>query len=368
MKSRPHIVMLASANHTAFDTRIFHKEAKSLVSSGYPVTIIVPGDQNQVVDGVEIVAVKKPANGFVKLLFSPWSIFRKAIKLDRHCIFHLHDSELLFVGLCLRLLGRKVIYDAHEDTPQQIRYQPWIPRLLKGPYSWLYRLLEKAAGATFTAIIVAEPVIARYFPARKTVLLRNFPTTHSFEAGFVPFNHRKTRLIYAGSLTRARGLDTMLAASTLLASGTGFEFFLAGSFFPPRLERLLKNHPEITYAHWLKYPDLVAALYDSKVGILVPVPFERYKTNYPVKLFEYMLAGMPVVASKYGELGRFVKEEQCGVLVEPTDAEAVAAAVQTLLNDSQLAEAMGRRGRDAVYRKYNWNQEVQHLLDLYSNF
>ena len=71
------------------------------------------------------------------------------------------------VGFVLKLLGRKVIYDAHEDTPLQIRYQHWIPRLLRRPYAAFYYIIEKLAGWLFDAIIVAEPVLQKYYPEKK---------------------------------------------------------------------------------------------------------------------------------------------------------------------------------------------------------
>ncbi len=73
-------------------------------------------------------------------------------------------------GVFLKLFGRTVVYDAHEDTPLQISYQHWLPRFAKKPYAVFYYWLEKLCGKWFDAIIVAEPVIAKYFPPHKTSL------------------------------------------------------------------------------------------------------------------------------------------------------------------------------------------------------
>src|SRR5436190_12870447 len=147
--------MLANAGHKPLDTRIFHKEARSLQKAGWNVTLIIPHGEDFKKDDIEIISVPPPRKGWEQLLRCPWNIFRKALWQRGSSIFHIHDSELLFVGLLLRLLGRKVIYDAHEDTPLQISYQHWIPGLIKGPYKLMYRVLEKLAGWFFNRIIVA---------------------------------------------------------------------------------------------------------------------------------------------------------------------------------------------------------------------
>ena len=164
---RKRIVMLANAGHRAYDSHISQKEARSLAQAGFEVSLIVPHDKDETRDGVTILSVARHAKGWRKLILSPWLLYRRAMTCPHDAIFHLHDSELLWVGMLMRLRGRRMIYDAHEDTPQQITYQHWIPPSLRKPYGWFYYLLEKLCGRWFDAIIVAEPVIAKYFLLRR---------------------------------------------------------------------------------------------------------------------------------------------------------------------------------------------------------
>src|SRR6187402_364751 len=122
MSTKRNIVMLANG-HSPFDTRIFVKEAKSLVKAGYDVSIILPHSKDEEKDGVKIIATTPNKSGFYKLFITPANIFFKAMRQDRRSVFHIHDSDILHVGLHLKLFGRKVVYDAHEDTPLQISYQ-----------------------------------------------------------------------------------------------------------------------------------------------------------------------------------------------------------------------------------------------------
>ncbi len=360
------VVMLANAGHKPQDTRIFHKEARSLQQAGHEVVLIIPHQHDFTADGIQVIAVPLPVKGWEQLVKCPWKIFLKAKQQPIDSIFHLHDSELLAVGLLLRMIGRKVIYDAHEDTPLQISYQHWIPGLLKKPYAWFYRFLEWLAGRFFNGIIVAEPVIAKYFPAHKVILIRNFPIAGSFTRN-VPYQQRDNSIVYVGLLSRPRGVVEMFEGYRLAAEKVDIHFVAGGKFAPASLEKELLPKYKINYRSWLPYDDMINALYASKIGIIVPHPIERYKTNYPVKLFEYMAAGLPVIASREGESATFVREADTGILVDPLNPAAIADAIVMLLNDPAGASAMGGRGRQLILEKYSWEKESVKLLNLYNS-
>jgi glycosyltransferase involved in cell wall biosynthesis len=364
MKTKRNIVMLANA-HPPFDTRIFVKEARSLVKAGYSVSIILPHTHNEEKDGVKIIATPvRP--GWKRLIISPLDIFIKAMAQPRGSVFHIHDSEILHVGLHLRLFGKKVIYDAHEDTPRQISYQHWIPKRMRKPYATFYYLVEKLSGWVFNKIIVAEPVIAHYFSWRKTFLVRNFPSVESFRNHTaVPYKERKPWLTYVGALTVPRGLYEMLEGAKLASAKTSFEFVLGGRFSPPSLEADVLSKYKVSFLGWVQYPQLVETLFQSRVGIIIPEPNERYKTNYPVKMFEFMAAGLPVIASKEGESAAFVNECDGGILVDPKNVKEIADAITWLFTHPDEAEQMGKRGQAMIFSKYNWEAEERVLLKLY---
>ncbi len=364
MNSGGRIVMLANAGHKPFDTRIFHKEALSLASAGFTVTLIIPHVQSLSKNGVIIKAVPLPQKGWEQLVLCPWRIFLAALREPRSSVFQLHDSELLLVGIALRLTGRTVVYDAHEDTPLQIAYQHWIPGWVKPFYSLFYRVLEKLAGWFFNAIIVAEPVIARHYPSSRVTLIRNFPRADSFAAE-TPHPQRPGVLVYIGLLSKPRGVVEMLEGYRLASEKVQLRFVLGGKFAPASLESELLSKFAVDYRAWLPYDEMIKALYDASIGIIVPHPIERYKTNYPVKLFEYMAAGLPVIASREGESAAFVREGDCGILVDPLSHHEIAEAIVKLVTDPFVARAMGDRGRKLILGKYNWESESTKLIALH---
>jgi glycosyltransferase involved in cell wall biosynthesis len=213
---------------------------------------------------------------------------------------------------------------------------------------------------------VAEPVIARHYPKSKTVLIRNFPKLESFrQTQPTPFANRKRQLAYVGLLSEPRGFSAMMEAFELARQQVDFTLVLGGKFSPASLQEKLPQHPAISYRDWVPYEKLPDLLFESQVGIIVPQPNPRYLTNYPVKLFEYMAAGLAVIASAQGDAAAFVREANAGLLVDPRDPQAIARAMVELFSNQHEAEQMGARGRRLVFEKYNWASEGARLVEWY---
>ena len=363
------IIKLASL-HVPFDTRIFQKEAKSLQNNGFDVSIIVPHEKDEVVDGIKIIAVPQPQSGFKRLTKTLFQIFLKAFKQNKKAIIHVHDSELLLYALLLKILGRKVVYDAHEDTPRQMMYQHWIPMLLRRPVSIFYYILEKVCGYCFDAIIIAEPIIGRYFPTKKTILVRNFVKVNEQEiTNARSYLDRENIITYIGGITEPRGASVMIKALEHVKT-KNTKFYLGGSFHPKSLHKKLSDYPTwdmVNYLGWVNRKKVYEILNESRIGIIIPEPNPRYTTNYPVKLFEYMEAGIPVIASKKGISKDFVDESNCGILVDPLDTQEIGRAIDYLLSNEKEAENMGIKGRELIISKYNWSSEEKKLVDLYNS-
>jgi len=251
MEQPKRIVMMANPGHRAFDPRVFQKEARSLARAGFDVTFLVPHDKDEERDNVKIVSVPRYPKGWKKLVTSPWLLYKRALKLPKDAIFHLHDSELLWIGVLLKLRGRRVIYDAHEDTPLQIEYQHWIPKILRRPYAWFYYWLEKFCGCWFDAIIIAEPVIAKYFPKAKTTLIRNFPIVADFPEANHPYLQRSKKVIYVGLLSRPRGAIEMAEAARIAKAGEHFKVVFAGDFSPSELRGEIAGKYPVECMRWM---------------------------------------------------------------------------------------------------------------------
>lgn len=361
-----------ASSHPAFDTRIFHKECKTLVAAGYPVTLIVPHPHDEVVDGVRIRAVPLPRDGRERLFRTLGLLYRAALEESRDAIFHFHDAELIFHMMQLKRRGRTVIYDAHEDTPRQVMYQHWIPKPLRPVISLMMRLAEKIGGQLFDGVIAAEPGILARFPPEKTALVHNFPRIEELAgAAGRPYAERPARVAYVGSITETRGVFEMVEAVRRLPETLGAELVLGGVFHPASLEAAVRQRPGAAHTHllgWLDRARVAEVLGTVRAGLVTLYPTPKYLASYPTKLFEYMAAGLPVIASDFPGWRVFVEEAQCGLLVDPHDVDAIAGAIRWILEHPDEAAAMGARGREAVRTRYNWHYETQALLAFYERF
>jgi glycosyltransferase involved in cell wall biosynthesis len=353
--------------HNVDDTRILHKECKSLARAGHDIALMACHDRDETLHGVRIIALGRPRNRFDRATRVAWSFYRRALR-ERARVYHLHDPELLWVGLLLKLSGRKVVYDAHEDVPEQIKNKFWVPPWAKWVLSSGAKVAETVAAKVLDAIVVATPTIAEKFPAGKTVVVQNFPESHVAETNGEarPFEQRRHAFVYTGGLTEAQAAREMMEAFAQLPEGmTGT---VAGRFDQDALEadvRASEGWKRVDYLGQVTRDGVMEAIRSARVGVVVDRGISNYLDAYSTKMFEYMACGVPVVCSNFPLWTRLMTEADCGVLVDPTDTRAIAAAIARLAEDPKEAERLGENGRQAILTRFNWEAQVARLEALY---
>jgi glycosyltransferase involved in cell wall biosynthesis len=354
--------------HSPYDTRIFHKEARTLAQAGYEVVILAPHEApEEVVNGIRVVGLPKYRRRIGRLL--NWPRFLRIGLRERADIYHFHDPDLLFVGLVLRVLtGRPVIYDRHEHYPEMILDRDWLPRLLRPFVSKVFDLFERVATKALSAMIVADENMLPRLP--DATLLQNFPLRQVFDT-LPELSRQPRRLVLAGSLSQARGIWVLLDMMAILKDHD-VELLLVGRFDSPETRREFERRigerglsDAICCAGQVPHPQVKSYLLQSGIGLVTFLAIPQYQRTFATKLFEYMACGLPVVASDVAPSRKIVTAAGCGVLVEADDPQAYADAVLYLLENPGEAQRMGRNGRRAFLEKYNWEAEEGKLLRLY---
>ncbi len=359
-------VCILTSVHTVFDVRIFHKQAKSIVLAGYRVTLIAPHDKNEVVDGIQIRSLKLKKNRIIRMFMTVWALSRLAIK-EKADIYHFHDPELIPIGLFLKLIGRKVIYDSHEDVPSQILTKPWIPKPLQKPVAFIFGQFEKFSAKRFDAVITATPFIRGLFMSfgcKSVVDVCNFPKLEEFSISKEGPSDHSRRVCYVGGISKIRGIGQMVEAIGL----TDFRLSLAGNFESKGLHesvRKVKGWEQIEELGFLSREETADLMASSIAGIVVFQPAPNHINSQPNKLFEYMAAGLPILASNFSLWSAIVEENHCGLCVDPEDPRAIARGIEYFISHPEEAKEMGRNGRRMVEEKYNWESESKKLLELY---
>lgn len=354
--------------HTVFDTRIFHKESVSLVNAGFSVTLLATGCEEQTIDGVEIRSVPRERSRIQRIIKTPWLMYRQVLKGEAD-ICHFHDPELIGIAIMLRLRGKKIVYDVHEDYPKQILGKFWIPMVCRWPVSVLISIVEWIGSLFFTSIVAATPTIAERFPVEKTIVVQNFPklyelTTRSDEN----YRDRQMNMIYVGVIAQIRGVFENILAMEKVRNKTG-KLILVGNFSSKEEERnckKMKGWERVDFQGWLNRDQVRNALATSRAGLVLLHPRVNYVDSFPVKLFEYMAAGIPVIASDFPLWRKIIDDSKCGLLVDPSQPEKIAEAIDWLFDNQEEAEKMGKNGRRAVVARFNWEQENRKLIALYN--
>ncbi|TQK10924.1 glycosyltransferase family 4 protein [Herbaspirillum sp. SJZ107] len=362
------IVHLTSA-HPRYDTRIFVKQCRSLAALGHTVTLVVAdalGDER--IDGVQVIDVGRLEGRANRVLRTTRRVLQAARRLDAD-VYQLHDPELVPAGLRLKRLGKTVIFDSHEDVPAQLLAKPYLSPLARRLLSAGYAACERRAYRRFDGLVAATPFIRERLQHLhpNTVDVNNYPMLQEFDAA-PDWDGKVAEVCYVGSISAIRGIRELVRACELLRSPARLS--LVGSFAEPALEREVAHFPgwKRVDAHGhLGRAGVQAAMRRAVAGLVTLHPVVNYLDALPVKMFEYMAAGLPVIASRFPLWQEIVEGNGCGVCVDPGNPAAIAAAIDHFCLHPQVARRMGENGRRAVLARYNWHSEAAKLAGLYDS-
>lgn len=362
------IVHLTSA-HPRHDTRIFVKQCRSLAAHGHAVTLVVADGRGGERDGaVRIVDVGRLPGRLNRVLRSTRRVFEAAAGLDAD-VYQLHDPELIPVGLRLKRMGRRVVFDSHEDVPSQLLGKPYLHPAARQLASTCFGAYERHACRQFDGIIGATPFIRDKFLSinAHTVDINNYPLTEEFDAG-ANWRSKPAEVCYVGGITAMRGIRELVAALARLNSSARLQ--LAGQFSEPALQAEMQAQPGWQKVDALGHLDrdgVGRVMARAMAGLVTLHPVVNYLDALPVKMFEYMAAGIPVIASNVPLWRAIIERHDCGICVDPFDPAAIAQAIDFLVLNPQAARRLGENGRRAVLAHYNWQAEARKLVAFYAH-
>ena len=360
------VICHISTAHSVFDVRIFQKECRTLAQNGYDVNLLITHDKKEVVDGVKIHPLTLSSTRLSRISIKQAEAIKKALKIDAD-VYHLHDPELIPLGLILKMKGKKIIYDAHEDLPRQIFSKPYLYDKIKPLISKAVEFIENNAVKQFDAVITATPYIRdRFLKINKNSIdINNFPLFEEYNKVNTNISDRENAVCYIGGLTQVRGLEEVVKSFSYLKDT---KLYLAGSFENSFLEDSLKHSPSwknVEYLGFIDRSEVQKILAKVKAGIVTFLPLPNHINSQPNKMFEYMGAGLPVIGSNFPLWKEIIEGNNCGICVNPKDSKEIADAIKFIIDNPKEAEKMGKNGAYIVRKKYNWEKESKKLLEIY---
>lgn len=347
--------------HPRYDTRIFHKMCKSL-SKKYEVSLIVAdGNGDEIKNEIKIFDVGKPKDRVDRVLNTTKKVLQKALKIDAK-VYHLHDPELIPIGVKLKKIGKKVIFDSHEDVPKQILAKHYLNSFIKKFLSFSYSKYEIYQLKKFDFVIAATPIIKEKFLKEdiKSEDVNNFPVVDDFLKLNPKFE--KNIFCYIGTLYKTRGIEEIVKAIEKVDAN----LIIAGKFYDESYEKYVKSlegWKKVDFRGFVGKDEVLDILENSIAGFVTLYPTPSYIEAYPVKMFEYMASGIGVISSNFPLYKRIL--EGNGILVDPLDVDEIASTMNFFINNKEKAKEMGENSRKLVKEKYNWEKEEKKLFKIY---
>lgn len=352
--------------HPKNDNRIFYKECISLKNNGYDVTLIVAGEIDHELDGINIIGLKKYSSR-LKTFFmtSIFEVLKAAKKIDAD-IYHFHDPELIFMGLVLKIKGKRVIYDIHENNSAAIMSKPYLKnKFIKYIISKCFNLFEKIVIMFFDAIVTARPDITEKFKHKKIITLRNFPILNRKKNNYINIKSKSRKsVIYVGVMTEIRGIETLIDAFNDMPE---YELLLLGiirgSFLKNKIE---KSKANVKYLGVVESFEVFQYIQKADVGIVTFLPVPNHIKTLATKPFEYMACGKPMIMSNFSYWKQTFGDSS--LYVDPNSKEEIINATKFLMNNTELFDKMVKKNSFLSKEKYNWESESVKLINLYNSF
>jgi glycosyltransferase involved in cell wall biosynthesis len=386
---------MISSLHGLYDDRIYWKEAISLKNSGYNVTHLAVGKTDKdfiSVHGIRLIQIGSRQyfrNPYYDKLyriitFKP-KIYQKILTVSamlKADVYHFHDVQINKIGKRLRNLPHhpKVIYDVHEPYPEAFRFTPssnFLTRFIHFVFSVYIRSWELRCSRQHDLVIATEENVADRFrdylhKENKVEIIYNYTDLcpeqkdHSHE-------NRTYDAIYTGSIRSTRGIFQVVQAVKMAKDkGYPFKVLFIGPVFEKNLNKKVfhlleqyKLHEHIILKDPVPYEQISRFYEQSKVGLIIFSDNAVNRTILPIKLFEYMAYGLPVLSSNFGHMKKYTDMEETGLTVDPSNPHEICDKLISLLTNHELYKKCSVNGMNATNNKYRWQLMEEKLLAIY---
>lgn len=356
--------------HPVRDVRIFHKMCVSSAAAGYDTYLVAPGKSFEE-KGVKVIgAGEKPKSRLKRMTVMAKRVYKKALEIDAD-IYQFHDPELLPYGLKLKRKGKRVIFDSHEDYTSMLADKAWIPILLRKPVAWIFNKYHNYTCSKLDGVICVSPNVCEKFHAWNITnhMICNFPVASKEERYISPsFNNRN--ICFAGGINYQWSHGEILYALEKTPDTIYRLCGIGGDNYINQLKNI-SSWKQVEFLGKISHEEITNFLAECNIGMTILKPSgntgNKFGTLGNTKLFEYMLAGLPVICTNFILWRQIIDEYNCGICVDPENIDEIADAITYLLDNPEIAKRMGENGRKAVTQKYNWSIEEKKLLALYDS-
>ncbi|HEY3929184.1 MAG TPA: glycosyltransferase family 4 protein [Candidatus Koribacter sp.] len=366
-------IAIVTSIHPDFDSRLW-KYARCLAQIGVEVHFVAPWKVTGEVDGVQFhpfTRVEKRSERFR----IPARILRKLRPLLRRVnLIHFHDIDIL-PYMSLLSFFKPVIYDIHENYPEEMLVRQWIPRRLRKLAFHVVRTGQWVCARKIGNVVLVAPSQEKDLPMKKlrSMYVWNYASEQLADEAADDYLARPDTVIFTGSQHPANGSSLFLEIASLVSqqrSGTRFlcfDRFASAAFREEFMNKIrqLGLQDVVKVEPNCKPHELIRYLNQSKVAISANLRIPQQIDGIHTKLFEYLAVGIPIVVSDLPHQVDLVQKYECGVLAQPEDPQTFASAIIRLLDNGPNAMRLGRNGQMAFRSHLSWESQMPGVVDFY---
>jgi glycosyltransferase involved in cell wall biosynthesis len=359
--------------HDWDDDRIYQRACMGLSREGFDVHLVATRPDEEPVSTVKFHWVEK-REGWRRRWYSSLEAVNKAIEVEAD-IYHFHDPDLLphVSKIKSALPNCKVIYDIHENYT--VRFEDWGLPAFVGRWFRNYeiRKIKKIDGFS----VVSDSMAKLFDDSGKPYLVIRNSTDISrlSELDLETGGKFKIPTIYtSGSNSTARNCLQTVQALKYLDKDLNMQMMFVGRYLANMDKQMLKQANQDQTSNKLVLEGMMDweqnffRTAKAYAGCVFYEDNPNNRVGIPNRLFEYMYCGIPIIASDFPELRKVVESSGCGILIDSENPEAIAGAIETLLNNPSMASEMGKKGRKALEETYAYHNDLKKTIDFYLNF
>ena len=375
-------VAIVTTRHGAQDDRIYYKQALSLASR-MDVTMIAPEDGENLDWHPDVLFHPIPRR--LSPIGRLWSLVEavSAIRRENPDFCHLHDLDLALAIPFIRFLTRaKIVYDSHEAFPEQILMNQRIPKMFRPLSAKIVDMLEKWLVHFADHVVTADnPTCASFEESHiPSTTVFNYPPLNIFDTVNARLQKERENyscrfpIIYQGSTSADRGLFHMIDALAIIKKSEPRILLRIVGLGSLKLKNEALACAEangvldlLEIVGWVSHLDIAYSMKSSLIGLVPWQPEEKHKRNIPIKIFEYMACGLPIIAADLPSIAYYLSRVEAGILYDSTHPEQLARSVLDLLAAPERRGIMGENGIHAVHERWNWNEMEKVLFQVYES-
>jgi glycosyltransferase involved in cell wall biosynthesis len=347
-----------------------------MAAAGWRVELVAPWTRKQerIPDGINLHFFRRVVFRPIRPVLVPWRVANRLLPVLRSCdIIHFHDIDIL-PWMSALSLGKNVVYDVHEDYPEEMMIREWVPSVLRRPFAKLLEVGQRVFAQPIRNIVLTQPELDREFPGYRfrKILILNYASVGLMQGWSDDYLSRPATVAFIGSQHVNNGTNLLIEIAARVRAVRPDVRFIASDRFPNKQAREAalalkaeRGADTLEFIPNVRPHELMAVLNKATIAISPNLRVKQQIRGAHNKTYEFMAAGLPIIASDLPRQVEVVGGSDCGILARPEDPESFVRAIVELVDDPSRGKLLGMNGQRAFRERYSWESQIPTLLELY---